>query len=155
MFIIKTIYCLTLGCEPISVWAIMRHGKRHPGIKFVQAIKDFLNYKDFIISSYDNGNSTLCAQDIENIRKWKIDKNMFNKPNEIANEGYQELVGIGSRLKESFPEVLNKLQEQDYLFVPAFGSRMQNSAEAFIKGLKNKNLTVQKADDDYSVVAVS
>lgn len=144
-----------LGCDPLSVWIITRHGKRNPGVKYARHIKDILQYKDNIISSFEIGNSSLCAQDIDNLRNSKIDKSFLGEPIQIVSEGYQELLRLGSRLKEALPELLNGLQAENYVFRPAYGRRMYDSARAFIEGLNYDKLNITDGDDDYSIVAVS
>ncbi|KAF9412916.1 hypothetical protein HW555_008695 [Spodoptera exigua] len=142
------------GCETISVWSIFRHGKRNPSSKYATDIQYILKYyKDFIVSSFEIGNSSLCAQDVENIKNWKIDTKMLDEPNEISSEGYRELFDIGSRIKETFPELLSKLQENEYKFQPAFGSRIEESARAFAEGLDDCNLLITKIYGDYTYVA--
>ncbi|KAJ8731976.1 hypothetical protein PYW08_014706 [Mythimna loreyi] len=139
------------GCEAVSIWAIMRHGKRNPGENFAQNMQQILKQKDLIVSSYEIGNSSMCAQDIENLRNWNVDTAMLSKPNEIAEEGYQELLRIGNRINEAFPELLKELQKKDYLFLSGFGQRFEESAKAFVKGL-NQNLNIGN-DTDNKILA--
>ncbi|KAJ8731981.1 hypothetical protein PYW08_014711 [Mythimna loreyi] len=138
------------GCEPINVWTIMRHGKKYPGSTFLQHIKDVLYLKDYIISNYDNGNSSLCAQDVDSFREWTIEEKFINEPNTVTNEGYQEMLRFGSRLKEVLPEIFNDLKEEEYSFRPTYGSRGEVSAEALIKGLGYKDLFIEKAETNVS-----
>ncbi|KAJ8731978.1 hypothetical protein PYW08_014708 [Mythimna loreyi] len=140
------------GCEAVSIWAIMRHGKRNPGQIFARHMQHILEHKDVIVSSYEVGNSSLCAQDIENIKNWNVDVPVLTKPNEIAEEGYQELLRIGNRINEAFPELLKELQAKDYLFLPGFGQHLKESARAFVQGL-NKKLILENDTDDYQIVA--
>ncbi|KAJ8731980.1 hypothetical protein PYW08_014710 [Mythimna loreyi] len=140
----------TKGCEAVSIWAIIRHGKRNPEEKYAQNMRHVLKQKDFIVSSYEIGNSSLCAQDIENIKNWNVDTAVLTKLNEIAEEGYQELLRLGSRINEAFPELLKELQEKDYLFLPAFGQRFVDSAKAFVEGL-NQNLAVNVTKDSQTL----
>ncbi|KAJ8731979.1 hypothetical protein PYW08_014709 [Mythimna loreyi] len=108
--------------------------------------------KDFIVSSCEIGNSSMCAQDIENIKNWNADVAILSKPYDLAEEGYQELLRIGSKIYEAFPELLKELQEKDYLFLPGFGQRFEESAKAFIEGL-NQNLTIEKVTADSEILA--
>ncbi|KAJ8731977.1 hypothetical protein PYW08_014707 [Mythimna loreyi] len=141
------------GCELISGWTIMRHGKKNPGSKFLRNINSVLNFKDHIVSSYDNGNSSLCAQDVDNLREWKIDTSFINNPNKITNEGYQEMFTFGSRIKEALPEIFNNLREEEYSIQPTFGPRSEVSAEALIKGLGYKDLITEKATSNSSLAS--
>lgn len=134
---------------------MIRHGKRNPGEKFAKNIKAILNLKDSIINSFEEGNSLLCAQDVENLNKWKTNQDMLEKPNEITNEGYLELFRLAKRMKEAIPELLNDLQNKDTLFLPGFGGRLHVSAKSFVDGLANKNLEIKEAENNYSIAAVS
>ncbi|CAG5040361.1 unnamed protein product [Parnassius apollo] len=106
------------GCKPISIWGLFRHGKRYPSMNFGREMKDALAIRDDIISSYKKGHSSLCAQ------------------------GYEELLGIGKRFKEALPALLGNLEKDSYTFRPSFGIKLENSAKAFVKGLKSRNVAL-------------
>ena len=112
-------------------------------------------YKDFIVASYEIGNSSLCAQDYQNLKNWVADTDMLYKPDMIASEGYEEFLRFGRRIKDTFPELLKDLQEKDYLFIPMFGDRMVDSSKAFVEGLNDSNLAVQYDRKFYRIIAVS
>lgn len=133
----------------------MRHGKRNPSQKYAQDMKNILKFKDFIVSSYEIGNSSLCAQDIENIKNWKVETAMLDEPYEINKEGYQEALLIGKRINESFSKLLKDLHEKDYFFLAGFNRHLKESARAFIVGLNQTNLVIENSTNDYQIVAVS
>ncbi|CAB3243407.1 unnamed protein product [Arctia plantaginis] len=110
-------------CEPISIWVLMRHGKRNPSINFLREMKETLFIKDYIVSSYERGNSTLCAQDIDNFRDWVIEDEIFEKVNQLSDEGYEEM------------------------------TRIQASLEAYVKGLGNKHLYIEPPKDGFDILA--
>ncbi|XP_075971142.1 multiple inositol polyphosphate phosphatase 1-like [Anticarsia gemmatalis] len=143
----------TTNCEAISIWSYLRHGKRNPGGRFAKQMKAVLEFKQYILNNYETGNHTMCAQDIENLRKWQPSKSVMNEPNELNDEGYLEMVGIASRLRETFPDLLSDLHEGEYLFHPAFGNRMLDSAKAFIEGLQYRGLTIEKVINGYDDMA--
>lgn len=118
-------------------------------------MKHILKYKDFIVTSYEIGNGSMCAQDIENIKHWEVDTAILDKPYEISTEGYQESLHIGSRIKETFPKLLEDLQEKDYLFLPGFGYHLEQSARAFVEGLNQSSLVIENDPNYYQIVAVS
>ncbi|KAJ8732803.1 hypothetical protein PYW07_015402 [Mythimna separata] len=149
---IRDSFVKTEECKAVSVWTIMRHGKRNPSQSFAHYIQHILKYKDFIVSSYEIGNSSLCAQDIENLKNWNVDLTMLSNPYVITTEGYQETLRLSNRMMETFPELLKKLPEKDYSFLPGFGRHLEVSARAFIEGL-NQNLTLENDTNDYQFVA--
>lgn len=143
------------GCEPVSIWGLARHGKIYPGLEPSSNMKDALVFKDYVVSSYDNGHSSLCAQDVDNLRSWNPDSKMFGKSHELSEEGYKDSYGIGSRLKQAFPNLLEKLNEESYVFRPAPGNWFEENARAFINGLQNEQLVMEKVRDDYDIMIVS
>ncbi|KAJ0179836.1 hypothetical protein K1T71_004427 [Dendrolimus kikuchii] len=140
-------------CKPVSIWALVRHGKRNPGGANADSMKEAIKIRDYVVSSYVNGNSSLCAQDIENLRDMTVDYKMFEQPHQLSAEGHQEMLGIGKRLRQAFPNLLAELDQQNYIFRPAFGNWMENSGKSFIKGLGNNNLVLEKAKPDYDIMA--
>lgn len=136
-------------CEPVSIWSLMRHGKTYPVAHYAKPMKETLFLKDYVISSYENGNSSLCAQDIENLRNWAPDRNLFDKDGQLSDEGYQELAGIGRRLLQAFPKLLKTLDKNDYIFRAVKEKWAKESIKAFVDGLGNKQLLIEPARDGY------
>lgn len=118
-------------------------------------MKAALVIKDYVVSSHERGNCSLCAQDVENLQKWQVNKDMFDKPFQLTKEGYLESEGIGRRLKQAFPKLLAKLDKNDYEFRPAPGAWMADSAKAFVDGLYDRQLTVQPPRTDFDILSVS
>ncbi|XP_068630438.1 multiple inositol polyphosphate phosphatase 1-like [Battus philenor] len=140
------------GCSPISIWGLFRHGKRYPSIGFGKKMEDALAIRNYIAASYEKGRSSLCAQDIEDLKNWPIDKKMFNGAKQLTTEGYEEMLGIGKRFKEAFPSLLDNLEKGSYSIRPALGHWIEDSAKAFIKGLNNKNVQAEKALSDSDIM---
>lgn len=153
-------YCIhetifATGCEPVSIWGLVRHGKISPGLEHGAHMKDALVIRDTIISSYDNGNSSLCAQDVDNLRQWKVDSKMFGKTHQLTDEGTQDTQGFGSRLKQAFSKLLAKLDKENYTFRAAEGNWIEDSAKAFINGLQSQGVVIDKVREDYDIMDVS
>lgn len=142
-------------CEPVSLWALMRHGKRNPSINFFRDMQTTLFIKDYIVSSYEKGNSTLCAQDIDNLRSWVIEEEMSKNINQLSDEGYEDMIRLGKRIKQTFPKILNELSRGDYKFASLKHKRIQTSLEAYVKGLGNTNLYIEPPKDGFDILAVS
>ncbi|CAH2107245.1 unnamed protein product [Euphydryas editha] len=138
------------GCEPVSIWGIYRHGKRFPSSHVSAIMKEAISIRNYVITSYEKGYSSLCAQDVENLRNWELNESFFDGKEDITEEGRKEMVGLGKRLKEAFPTLLNNLREGSYTFRSARGAWMEKSIKHFVKGLGNKNLSIDdpKADID-------
>lgn len=117
-------------------------------------MRDALIIKDYIVSSYEKGNSSLCAQDVENLRNWKVNMDIFEKPSELTKEGYQESEGIARRLKQAFPKLLENLENEHALIRPARGYWIEESAKGFIQGISDKRLTVQQPGIEFDILTV-
>ncbi|XP_026740044.1 multiple inositol polyphosphate phosphatase 1-like [Trichoplusia ni] len=141
------------GCEAVSIWGLLRHGKRNPGILFVKQMKDAVAIRDYVASSYEKGNSSLCAQDVENLRNWMDDKKTLDKPFQLTDEGYQEALGIGQRFKQAFPKLLSNLEPNDYVFRHAHGMWILDSAKGFVEGLSKKQLKIEPHRTDFDILS--
>ncbi|XP_075971143.1 multiple inositol polyphosphate phosphatase 1-like [Anticarsia gemmatalis] len=125
-------------CEPVSVWGLIRHGKMNPSGDYVKQMKDAMFIKDYVASSYEHGNSSLCAQDVESLQNWTPDKGLFDKDSQLSEEGYQEMVGLGKRLRKAFSKLLEQLSTQDYTFRSVNEKVGQDSIKGFVEGFGNK-----------------
>lgn len=107
-------------------------------------MKEAISIRDLVVSSYEKGRCSLCAQDIDNLRDWPVNYDLFEKTNALQDEGYQDMFGIGNRLKTVFPQFLDKLEDGSYLFKPTGHHWNIASAEAFVKGLGSQNLVIDQ-----------
>lgn len=133
----------------------MRHGKRNPSDQTAKDMKEAMFIKDYIVNAYKNGSSTLCAQDIDNLRNWVLDEKFFDETSQLSKEGFEELLGIGRRMKEAFPNLLSKLSKEEYTFRSVKSKWVQDSIKGFVEGLGDKNLNIDPPKDDYDNLAVS
>ncbi|XP_049873023.1 multiple inositol polyphosphate phosphatase 1-like [Pectinophora gossypiella] len=122
------------GCEAVSLWSIHRHGNRNPGSSVTAAVKVIAGLKDQIVQAFDQGSSLLCATDIDEFRKWTWNETLETTPSYLTGVGYEELYGIGSRIRAAYPELLNGSTE-DYYFRPTNYQRTITSAMGFVHGL--------------------
>lgn len=144
-------------CEPISMWSIIRHGQRNPGIDFARQMKKALSLKKLIVKSFDRKNSSVCAQDIENLRNWNVPMDMLTNVRYLTKQGYQESLGIGQRIRAVFPDLVNNLEEGTYQFQSAYGHWLVNSMKAFVEGITagNNDKMIEEINDDGDIIAVS
>ncbi|KAJ8731984.1 hypothetical protein PYW08_014714 [Mythimna loreyi] len=143
------------GCEPVSIWGLIRHGQKNPGTGNGKYMKEAVVIKNDIVSSYERGRCSLCAQDVENLRKWQDDKQMFTKPDKLTKEGALESEGLARRLKQAFPKLLAKIDKNDYQFRPANApdAWVADSVKAFVGGLYDKPLTIQPAKPGDDIIS--
>ncbi|XP_023934988.2 multiple inositol polyphosphate phosphatase 1-like [Bicyclus anynana] len=141
------------GCEPISIWAIIRHGKRSPGVDFARNMLEALVLRDYITTSHSQGKGSMCTQDVENLRDWELDNGLFERQHMLTAEGYQEIMGIGRRLKEAYKELLTDLEDESYSLRPAYGHWVEDGVEGFVKGVSNESLLVENSNSQYDIMA--
>ncbi|XP_023934980.2 multiple inositol polyphosphate phosphatase 1 [Bicyclus anynana] len=140
------------GCNPVSIWGMYRHGKRKPSSHFSEKIKAALPIRNYVVESYENGHSSLCAQDVDNLRDWKFDSKFFDGVIDITEEGRQEMTRIGNRLKETFPSLLDHLPKGSYKFRSAKGIWIEKSIESLVSGLGVPNLIIDEAKPGLDVM---
>ncbi|XP_059061485.1 multiple inositol polyphosphate phosphatase 1-like [Achroia grisella] len=130
------------NCEAVSVWALNRHGNRNPGDGVVDNMKAIVRLKDEIIASYEVGTSQLCAQDIEDLRRWSWNETIEESPAYLTGTGYEELYDIGKRLREKYPQLLSGSSDS-YYFRTTKEQRTITSSIAYVHGLTdNTNLNL-------------
>ncbi|XP_026485906.1 multiple inositol polyphosphate phosphatase 1-like [Vanessa tameamea] len=140
------------GCEPVSLWGIYRHGKRQPSTHFGRMMKEAISIRNYVVSSYEKGHSSLCAQDVENLRNWEFNGSFFDGKQDITEEGRREMIGLGKRLKEAFPTLLNNLEKDSYTFRSARGPWIEKSINHFVMGLGNGNLIIDASKADLDIM---
>ncbi|XP_053602446.1 multiple inositol polyphosphate phosphatase 1-like [Plodia interpunctella] len=127
------------SCEAVSIWGLFRNGKSYPDFEKVKNMKKVTAIRNYLEASYKHGNCSLCAQDVENLRYWSIEDTFFNKSNGLTNEGYQEMLGIGKRLKQAYPKLLENPKDAQYVInvFDGDGALTEDSAKGFVEGIKS------------------
>lgn len=110
--------------------------------------------RNYVEASQAKGNCSLCAQDVENLKMLPLDNTIFMSLDKLSDEGYQEMFGLGSRLKTVFPNLISNLTESEYTFRSTFDDKLADSAKAFLDGIGNKALKIEKVTHD-DAMAVS
>ncbi|CAF4907770.1 unnamed protein product [Pieris macdunnoughi] len=147
---------LLAGCEAISMWALVRHGNRNPGDKETINMRELeARIKDEIIEhfDYEMGSSQLCAQDIENFRKWKWNATMETSQKYLTGVGYEEIYELGSRIRQKYPQLLES--QFDVYVRPTYKQRTVTSAMAFVQAFnegKELNLTADEPREQDDVL---
>lgn len=118
-------------------------------------MKKVIAIRNYVISSYEKGNSSLCAQDVENLRNWEFNESIFDGKQDITEEGRKEMTGLGKRLKEAFSALLNDLQKGSYTFRSARGPWIEKSIKHFVNGLGVNNLIIDKTKTSSDIMDVS
>ncbi|XP_053609464.1 multiple inositol polyphosphate phosphatase 1-like [Plodia interpunctella] len=129
------------NCQAVSVWTLNRHGNRNPGSSVTESIRVIAGLKDEIIQSHEAGRGQLCAQDIEDFRRWSWNATLETSASFLTGTGYEEIYNIAKRLRERYPHLLQGLE--DSYFRTTNEQRTVTSSMAFVHGLtENTNLSV-------------
>ncbi|XP_050675841.1 multiple inositol polyphosphate phosphatase 1-like [Leptidea sinapis] len=135
------------NCEVRSVWALIRHGNRNPSGTVTGEMNELqAKIKHEIIASYEAGNNSLCAQDIQDLRAWTWNSTMDVSESYLTGTGYEEIYDMAKRIREKYPHLLAGTEEHFY-FRPTYKQRTVASAMAFVHGLTegtNLNLTADE-----------
>ncbi|KAL4706577.1 hypothetical protein ACJJTC_015775 [Scirpophaga incertulas] len=104
--------------------------------------------RNYIVESFDKGNSSLCAQDVENLKNWFSDKKLYTGIQTLTDEGYQEMHTIAKRLKMTLPNLLSNLRQREYRFGSTSKDKIEESAKAYADGFGNGSLVTDKDNID-------
>ncbi|KAL0883467.1 hypothetical protein ABMA27_016839 [Loxostege sticticalis] len=126
-------YPVPENCKAISLWSLNRHGNRNPGGSVTESMKVIANLKDEIIASHNQGRGELCAQDIEDFKKWNWNSTLEVATSDLTGTGYEELYDIAKRLREKYPHLLEG-DKDDFYFRCTNEQRTITSAIAFAHG---------------------
>jgi hypothetical protein len=117
-------------------------------------MENALAIRNYIEDSFKSGNSSLCAQDVDNLKNWPLDHKLFKGVQLLTDEGYKEMYTIAKRLKSVYPNLLSNLKQGEYKFGFTSDEKIEESTKAYIEGFDDKGLNIDKlAIDD--IIAVS
>ncbi|KAG4066637.1 hypothetical protein HA402_007273 [Bradysia odoriphaga] len=121
---------------------LQRHGTRLPNANQISKFPNIPSVQEKAINNHDNkGKGTLCAEDLELIRNWKIDTNLTESIAEyLTLAGWMEVENIARRYQSAFPTLLPPTYSpSQYLFQHTDAQRTQGSFRAFADGLFGYN----------------
>ncbi|XP_043527414.1 multiple inositol polyphosphate phosphatase 1-like [Frieseomelitta varia] len=140
------------NCKPMQIWMLIRHGTRNPGKEEIKNMKHNLpELQHRIIKNHEqHGNGSLCQKDLEKLRTWNLDPNLDkHKHKYLTAQGKKDLLSLGARFKDYFPELLQSYpldsSKQKYKFRSTDSERTIVSMDSFISGLFD-NVTVNNTE---------
>lgn len=145
---------ISSDCKPVSIWGYFRNGKTYPDQETAYQMKEALLLKKYIESSSAIRNTSLCAQDVENLVQFPINDNMFKLDGYLTEEGQQDMVGIGKRLHHEFPELFENLKDEDVSFISTHDTDVESSTKAFAEGLGNVHFDTA-SEEEVKLISVS
>ncbi|XP_011706037.1 PREDICTED: multiple inositol polyphosphate phosphatase 1-like [Wasmannia auropunctata] len=105
-------------CVEKKIWLIFRHGTRYPGKKYIpRMIDDLPELQHVILRNYENGATSLSADDAALLKKWKLSFVQGNMM-KLALEGENEMIDLGERYQARFPSLMPEaFDNQTYKYV--------------------------------------
>ncbi|KAK6625238.1 hypothetical protein RUM43_005532 [Polyplax serrata] len=94
------------GCQPKKIWAIVRHGTRYPGSKFINKMRSRLvELQLSIVDNINEGKAKLCQSAAENITMWTPQMELADSKR-LAHEGEEEMIELAERYQNRYPTLL-------------------------------------------------
>ena len=123
------------NCTAVHLWTVVRHGTRYPSkqaIKLMHGELKKLRVK--ILKAVDDGLSSLCEGDVEELKKWKIELEE-EQAKLLHPEGEKEMVLLGERWLARLPMLLSSYKEDKFRLRSTNTQRSQQSGHSFTTGL--------------------
>lgn len=119
------------GCRPTRIWAMVRHGTRHPNRRIVRSMAGRLRQlRDDIVraqrsgaatAAADGAEATLCKRDVELFEHWPPAGSVAaglreSGEMELTAEGHAELAALAERMQNRFADLMPDVyRNQSYL----------------------------------------
>ncbi|XP_028177744.1 multiple inositol polyphosphate phosphatase 1-like [Ostrinia furnacalis] len=121
------------NCKAVALWSLNRHGNRNPDESVIGRMRAVANLQHEIVSSHHEGKGQLCAQDIEDLKRWRWNETLDVSISFLTGVGYEELYEVAKRLREKYPHLAGG-EEDDYYFRSRDDQVTMTSAKAFVHG---------------------
>lgn len=91
--------------------------------------------------NHEEGTSSICLQDIENIRNWQLNTNLTAETESLLTvAGWDIMLGIAHRYQSAFPRLLPLVYNvNSFRFRHTDRQRSRGSIQAFADGLFGSN----------------
>lgn len=122
-------------CKLTKIWGLVRHGTRLPGDKVIDKMRHHLStLQKKIIDNFSQEKTQLC--DISLLKCWEPRVSGNEEEKSLTEEGERELHGLGQRMRNRFPALLNqKFKNETFFFKYTKTQRTQASAFHFAEGV--------------------
>uniref|UniRef100_A0A1B6CN88 Multiple inositol polyphosphate phosphatase 1 n=1 Tax=Clastoptera arizonana TaxID=38151 RepID=A0A1B6CN88_9HEMI len=106
-----------VGCKPVQIWGLFRHGTRYPGSEEIERYKGLETIRDQIMMNhYDRKDGHLCDKDLENLKTWRFTLTSSDA-DLLAPQGYSDFLFLAKRMKTQFPDILGTSYSADKFVV--------------------------------------
>lgn len=94
------------GCQPIKIWAVIRHGTRNPDEKYLSKMRLRLPaLQTAIISNHRQSKGALCDSELINLTLWSPQIELGDQKH-LVHEGEDEMLELAERFQNRFPGLL-------------------------------------------------
>jgi len=122
-------------CKAVHLWTVVRHGTRYPSKQAIKLMNEDLGQlKDVILHAVQEGRSSLCDEDVEELKKWKVDVTT-DQAKMLHPEGEKEMVLLGERWLNRLDELLTSYNKDMFRLRSTNTQRSQQSGHSFTTGL--------------------
>lgn len=141
------------GFELIKIWGVLRHGTRLPSVKQILRYNSLNSLKEVLLKN----SKSLSASQRKAFEDWSPLEIPFENEKQLTAEGELELFGIGSRIRQRFPKLVNESTDK-FIFKHTPTQRTEVSALKFIEGLfdgvtiSNETLNIVETPRDDKVL---
>jgi len=123
------------NCTAVHLWTVVRHGTRYPSRQAIKLMKgDLKQLRLRILASMEEGGSSLCEGDVEQLRNWTLQVEE-EQAKLLHPEGETELVLLGERWLARLPVLLGSYQVERFRLRSTNTQRAQQSGHSFTTGL--------------------
>lgn len=97
--------------------------------------------RDNILRNRDLGRTTLCEQDVANLRQWQLNANLTEATESLLTvAGWDIMLDIARRYQAAFPTLIaNVFNQTNFRFRHSYLQRSRASTQAFADGLFGAN----------------
>lgn len=123
-------------CTPVVFYLLSRHATRYPDKEYIEGLIKLLpTLQEKIINNTITGKATLCQEDLESLKKWKLNMKLEDD-NRLSKSGEAEAEELGQRYKERFPSLLDDTYSPEKFTIEYTSrERTKHTAEFFAKGV--------------------
>ncbi|XP_065205101.1 multiple inositol polyphosphate phosphatase 1-like [Planococcus citri] len=142
----KTPYLISRGpqildlenCEPVYLWALIRHGTTYPDIYLTNSMKQLSLLRDKIILNNKNKRGYLCEKDFKNLENWSFNFT-WGEDHKLTAQGVNDQVFLAELIINAFPKLFESPKRESFKFQSSAYNSTKESAIVFSNELFETN----------------
>ncbi|KAG4073959.1 hypothetical protein HA402_014164 [Bradysia odoriphaga] len=153
-FTTKTTYELVKGdlpepgsCDPVKIWLLTRHGPVYPStVNMGVDIDALTNLKGSILAEATPAHPSLCDDDIELLKTWKLNENITQDSDSLTEQGRTRMIALAEEYKKAFAPLFDSPEKVKFRHTTEL--RNNESFLAFATALFNEDDLEKDADNN-------